>query len=108
MSLLDDILNSEAPAAEDEAETLSTEQFATLTAEIEELRIALAAGQQVSLEDSRKIVVWFRARRKKNFTVIKEKAPAAAKAKPATKGTRKKLSAAEQQALADAILNSLP
>jgi hypothetical protein len=97
------LLNSEVQELTEDAEALSNEQFAALTAEIEQLRSAIQRGEQVPLDEARKIVVWFRARRRKNFTVIKEKA---VKAKtPAA--PRKKKSASEQQALAEAILNAL-
>lgn len=101
--LTQDLLNSSVPEFVDDAEALTPEQFAQLTSEIEVLRTRISAGEQVSLDEARKITVWFRARRKKNFTVIKEK-PVKEKKVAAP---RKKKSAAEQQALADAILNAL-
>jgi hypothetical protein len=60
-------------------DTLSDLQFANLTQEIDLIREKIKAGEPASLEEARKVVVWFRARRVKNFTlqkvkVVKEKA----------------------------------
>lgn len=101
--MLQDFLNSEAPVLTEDSEALSAEQFAQLTSEIESLRTEIQSGQQVSLDDARKIVVWFRARRRKNFTVMKEKPVKEKKAA----APRKRKTAEEQQALAEALLNSL-
>lgn len=103
MSFLDEKV--EALVVEDE--TLSNEEFAALTGKIEILRKSIEAGEQVSLDDARLIVVWFRARRKKNFTVQKEKPVKEPKIKAASSRKKKTLSADEQAAMLKNLLDSL-
>lgn len=88
-----------------EDETLSNEEFAALTGKIETLRKRIETGEQISLEDARLIVVWFRARRKKNFTVQKEKPVKEPKAK--TTSTRKKKTQLTEEQQAEMLKNLL-
>ena len=96
---LDNFLNAvPATVYVPEPDTLSEEQFEALTKEIEELRTKISAGGLASLEESRKIVIWFRSRRKRNFTVqkvkvVKEKVPRT------PRGSGKRVKASDQDAL---------
>lgn len=104
------MLDLDAPVGEIkvEEETLSIEEFAALTDQIDSIRKKIEKGEQPTLEESRLIVVWFRARRKKNFSVIKEKPVKPVKEKaPKTGRTRKEkivLSPEEQKKHLDNIL----
>jgi hypothetical protein len=81
MSILDSVLNSTAVLTQPDfrEDTLSDLQFQNLTEEIELIRLKITSGEEATVEEARKIVIWFRARRVKNFTlqkvkVVKEKA----------------------------------
>jgi hypothetical protein len=88
-------------------EVLSNEQFAQLTSEIELLRKDIISGKQIELADARKICVWFRARRRKNFTVVKTKAAKSPSTKAAPKRkTKVVLTPEEQKAALDNLLSS--
>jgi hypothetical protein len=74
-------------------DTLSDIQFASLTEEIEVIRAKIIAGEEASVEEARKVVIWFRARRVKNFIlhkvkVVKEKAPPRVKNPAGAKRTK--------------------
>lgn len=100
----------EAPAGNftDDQETLTPEQFRELTAQIEELRTRLSSGGNITLDEARQIGVWFRARRRKAFSVMKEKKPPKERAtKAAGTKTKKVLTAAEQQEILNKLLGDL-
>mgnify|MGYP006271867715 CR=1 FL=1 len=103
MSFLDEKIESLEVADE----TLSNEEFAALTGKIEVLRKRIEAGEQVSLEEARLIVVWFRARRKKNFTVQKEKPVKEKVAATGKRRTKKVISEEEQANMLKNLLDSL-
>lgn len=79
---LQNFLNSAAqPIQAPDPMELSEEQFKELTIEIDKIREKILSGAEVTVEEARQIVIWFRARRKKNFTVQKAKAVKAEKPK---------------------------
>ena len=106
--LLDSILDAKAAPPETSSHRLSAEEFIALTAKIDFYRERIISGERLARDEVRDIVVWFRERRKTAFTLVEEKPKKERKtATPRKATTRKKLSAEEQQALSDAILNSL-
>lgn len=74
-ALLQNFLNTpvDSITPQDESQ-LSEEQFKELTAQIDEIRAKITSGQEASVEEARLIVVYFRARRGRLFTVKQEKA----------------------------------
>lgn len=83
-----------------EVEVMSDEEFKLLTVEIDFIREKVTAKQPVSVDEARKIVVWFRARRRKNFTLkkVKEAKPAGEK-KPRKAAIPRRKAASDMDAL---------
>lgn len=99
--LLDQFLStkSEVVVAKPEpVDTLSDVQFQNLTEEVNRIREEITQGNPISLDQERLIVVWFRARRGKSLSLVKEKpvrAKAQAPARRAKVEKRPQLSALE-------------
>ena len=84
------------PTQESEIEdTMSDEMFKELSIEIDSFRKKVEAGEKLTADENRKLVVWFRARRGKQFTFVKpakEKKVSTAKSPRAKKEPSKQLS----------------
>lgn len=107
--LLADILATSTVTLELQPHRLNEKEFAELTDEIDSFRARILAGELLEREEIRKIIVWFRARREKNFSVAESKKAKETKPKAPAKPrkTSAKLSKEEQAKLAEALLASL-
>lgn len=89
------------PLAEVPVDVMPEDQFRLLTDEVNNIKTKLENGGEASVEDARKIVVWFRARRQKNFVLTKPKEPKVkAERKTPVRRTTKQPALTAEEALA--------